>query len=219
MKPQRQEKAQESTFSVIFVMQKGKCNAEGTAPIMGRVTVNGKMSHMSTKMRAKPDRWDSKKHCTLGKTAEEKRINADLQDWRDTIRRRYNEKVYHGEVLSADMIKSSMMSLDKKSQSIGDLFDTYISDYEKLVLTKDYGQESFFRYKVCKDRVMDFIRKTYGAADLALTSLDRRFLDKLYLYLRTERHLNNNIAVKFLNRFGSVYKMARDNGFAFFFHS
>ena len=211
MKPTKQDKQQESTFSVIFVMQKGKTNANGTAPIMARVTVNGKMTHMSTKMRARPDRRDAKNHCTLGKTPEEKQMNKDLLDWRDTIRRRYNEKVYHGEVLSADMIKSSMMSLDEKAMSVGDLFKTYISDYEKLVLTKDYGKESFFRYKVCQDRVMDFIKKTYGASDMALTSIDRRFLDKLYLYLRTERKLNNT-AVKFLHRFGSVYKMARDNG-------
>ena len=212
MKPLKDEKMQESTFSVIFVMQKGKTNSSGTAPIMARVTVNGKMTHMSTKMRALPEHWDSKNHCTLGKTPEERQINKDLLDWRDTIRRRYHEKVYHGEVISANMIKAKMMSLDERSQSVGDLFRTYIADYERLTLTKDYGQESFMRYKICQDRVMDFIKKTYHTADMALSSVDKRFLDKLYLYLRTERKLNNNTAVKFLHRFSSVYKMARDNG-------
>ena len=92
------------------------------------------------------------------------------------------------------------------------LFDLFISDYEKLVLTQDYGKESFFRYKVCKDRVMHFIQKEYKTSDLPLTDINKRFLDKLYLYLRTERRLNNNTAVKFLHRFSSAYKMARDNG-------
>ena len=59
---------------------------------------------------------------------------------------------------------------------------------------------------------MHFISMNYKTSDLPLTSIDKRFLDKLYLYLRTERGLNNNTAVKFLHRFSSVYKMARDNG-------
>ena len=38
-------------------------------------------------------------------------------------------------------------------------FEQFINDYEQLVLTQDYGHESFFRYKVCKDRVMRFLDK------------------------------------------------------------
>ena len=38
-------------------------------------------------------------------------------------------------------------------------FELFINDYEQLVLTQDYGHESFFRYKVCKDRVMRFLDK------------------------------------------------------------
>lgn len=59
---------------------------------------------------------------------------------------------------------------------------------------------------------MHFIQKEYKTSDLPLTDINKRFLDKLYLCPRTERKLNNNTAVKFLHRFSSVYKMARDNG-------
>ena len=38
------------------------------------------------------------------------------------------------------------------------------------------------------------------------------FSTKLYLWLRSERKLNNNTAVKFMHRFSSIHKMARDNG-------
>ena len=96
--------------------------------------------------------------------------------------------------------------------SIGILFDLFIDYYEKLVVTQDYGHESFFRYKVCKDRVMAFVNKEYKTSDLPLTDISKRFLDKLYLYLRSERKLNNNTAVKFMHRFSTVFKMARDNG-------
>lgn len=37
-------------------------------------------------------------------------------------------------------------------------------------------------------------------------------MDKLYLWLRSAHRLNNNTAVKFIHRFASIYKMAKDNG-------
>jgi len=104
------------------------------------------------------------------------------------------------------------MSLDERSMSLMELFDKYISDYEKLVLTQDYGQESFFRYKICRSRVAEYIQKQYKVSDYPLADINRKFLDNLYLWLRSEHKLNNNTTVKFIHRFSSVFKMARDNG-------
>ena len=33
-----------STFSILFIMQKGKPNAEGNAPIFARITINHQMT-------------------------------------------------------------------------------------------------------------------------------------------------------------------------------
>ena len=207
-----QTQSQQSTFSVIFVIQKGKSKADGTAPIMARITVNGKMVHFSTKLSVYPKHWDAENHCTLGLTRDEKNINNTLEDFKDTIKRRYNETIYRGDVISAHQLKASLLSLDERSQSICDLFDTFLKDYERLVLTQDYGKEAFFRYQLCKKRVVEFMIYEFKTSDMPLASIDKRFLDKLYLFLRDQGGLNNNTAVKFLHRFSSIFKMARDNG-------
>ena len=36
-----------ATFKVTFVMQKGKIKADGKAPIIARIIVNGEMAHFS----------------------------------------------------------------------------------------------------------------------------------------------------------------------------
>ncbi|MBP3331958.1 MAG: hypothetical protein J6K90_05245 [Tidjanibacter sp.] len=38
-----------STFSILFIMQKGKPNAEGNAPIFARITINHQMTHLATR--------------------------------------------------------------------------------------------------------------------------------------------------------------------------
>lgn len=205
-------KSTKSTFRVIFVIQKGKCRPDGTAPIVARITVNGEMVHFSTKLYIHPDRWLPLDYKTVGKTSEEKLINETLFDLQSAIKRKYNEMLFRGEVVTASKIKNSMLSLDEKSQTLISLCDLYIADYEKLVLSQDYGQESYFRYKVCRKRLQEFLQDIYKMRDIPLRDIDKRFLDKLYLWLRSERKLNNNTAVKFMHRFSSIYKKARDNG-------
>ena len=46
-----------STFSILFIMQKGKPNAEGNAPIFARITINHQMTHLATRYYLPPERW------------------------------------------------------------------------------------------------------------------------------------------------------------------
>lgn len=201
-----------STFRVIFVIQKGKCQPDGRVPIVARITVNGEMVHFSTKLYIHPERWLPFEYRTIGKTNEEKSINETLFDLHSTIKRKYNEMIFRGETVTARKIKSSMLCLDDRSMTLIDLCDQYISEYEKLVLSQDYGKESYFRYKVCRKRLQEFMLDVYKVNDIPLQDVNKRFLDKLYLWLRSTRGLSNNTAVKFMHRFSSIHKMARDNG-------
>lgn len=172
-----------ATFNVMFFVQKGKCKADDIAPILARLTVNQEKIHFSTTKSILPERWDTPNHRTIGRTQEEKAINQALDELKASIHRYFFDLQSAGETISAYKIKSLLFSTDeKKNISVEKLFDLFISDYEKFVLTQDHGKESFFRYKVCKDRVMHFIQKEYKTSDLPLTDINKRFLDKLYLY-------------------------------------
>ena len=46
-----------STFSILFIIQKGKTNQEGKAPILARITINKQMVHISTRQSVPPQRW------------------------------------------------------------------------------------------------------------------------------------------------------------------
>lgn len=133
-----------ATFNVMFFVQKGKCKADGTAPILARLTLNQEKIHFSTTKSILPERWDTPNHRTLGRTQEEKAINQALDELKASIHRHFFDLQSAGETISAYKIKSLLFSTDeKKNISVEKLFDLFISDYEKLVLTQDYGKESF----------------------------------------------------------------------------
>lgn len=201
-----------SSFNVMFLIQKGKLKANGTAPILTRITVNGEMAHFSTKIDIFPDRWISKEHRTLGLTRIEKQINSVLAEIKCNIKQRYTEFISQGQVVTANKLKQSIMSLDETSRSYIELCDMFIADYEKLSTSRGYGQESLFRYQLTRTRLAEFINAEYKVADIPLADINKRFLDRLYLWLCTEKKLANNTATKFIHRCSSIYRVAIDNG-------
>ncbi|MBO5419506.1 MAG: hypothetical protein J6A22_05420 [Bacteroidales bacterium] len=86
--------SQRSTFKVVFLIQKGKCRADGKAPILARITVNKEMAHFSTKIYISPDRWIPEEYRTKGETKEEKQVNEILLDFYSTIKRKYNDMIF-----------------------------------------------------------------------------------------------------------------------------
>lgn len=201
-----------STFSVMFLIQRGKLKANGRATILARITLNGEMCHISTKIEILPERWLSKEYRTKGLTREEKQINNTLEDLKAAIKRRYNELLVGGCVITASKLKQSIMSLDESSKSYLELCDMFIADYEKLSSSRGYGQESLFRYQLTRKRLAEFITSEYKVADIPLADINKRFLDRLYLWLCTEKKLANNTATKFIHRCSTIYKVAIDNG-------
>lgn len=209
-----QEKLIKGGFSITFIIQRGKLRIDGTAPILARVTVNGKMTHMATKQYIRPERWLTEEHKTMGLTKDEKEMNDCLKAFEVAIKKRYLDTMLRDESLSAHKLKSSLLKApeDGRPTEILELCDMFVKNYEPVVITQGYGKEALFRYKVLRDRIAQFIKDEYHTADLPLDCLTRQFLDKLYVWFRTVNKLNNNTTVKTLHRFSSIYKMARNNG-------
>ena len=201
-----------SSFSIIFVTQNGKPKADGRVPILARITVNGEMCHFSTRQTILPDRWVAKDYRTMGRSPEEKQINEVLNEFKSTIKRKYESWISKGEVVTASKIKNSIMSLDENSKQLIELCDLFIADYEKLTASRGYGQESLFRYQLTRTRLQEFLKDEYKANDIPLADINKRMLDKLYLWLITEKKLANNTATKFIHRCSSIYRVAYDNG-------
>ncbi len=201
-----------ATFNVMFLIQKGKLRANGNAPIMARITLNGEMAHFSTRMEIKPERWLGREHRAIGSTKDDKRINALLDELKAAIIRKYYDFRATGEVVTASKVKKALLSLDETSKKYLELCDMFISDYEKLSNSRGYGKESLFRYQLTRKRLEEFIKAEYKVADIPLADVNKRFLDKLYLWLCTDKKLANNTATKFIHRCSTIYKVAIDNG-------
>ena len=202
-----------ATFKVTFVMQKGKIKADGKAPIIARIIVNGEMAHFSTQQSVVPDHWDSKAGRTDGRTGEEKNINAILAQICAAAQRHYYDLQATGETITALKIKNKICSTEERAiKSTMELFDKFIKEYAEIVESNGYGKEALIRYKICKNRVQEFIQDELGVKDLPLDNITKRLLDRFYIWNRSTYKIGNNTAIHFMHKFSTVYKMAWDNG-------
>ena len=195
-----------ATFKVTFLLQKGKLKASGKAPIVTRIIVNGEMVHFSTQQEIEPDRWDAKGNRTLGLRAEERTINRILDEIKTSLHRYYYDCQASGESVSALKLKNKLCSTEEKPiKSTMELFDKFITEYAELVKAKGYGKEALLRYKICKNRVQEFLKKEMHADDIPVESINKRLLDKFYLWNRTVYKIGNNTAIHFMHKFSTTW--------------
>ena len=201
-----------STFSILFVAQKGKLKANGKAPVLARVTINGEMIHLATRMDVEPDRWIGKECRTLGKTAEDKYVNEMLEKYRTIIRNKYDDLFFKGEVITASRLKSLLTSKNEEVKKLLQLFDEFNNDYSKLV-GKETSQKTYTRYLLARRRLAEFMMAKYNVKDILLSEINKKFINDFYIYLRTvDGHNGHNYHMKMIQRFRTVFKVAKDNG-------
>ena len=200
-----------STFTILFIIQKGKANQEGKAPILARITINKRMVHISTRQSILPERWLSKECKTVGFTKEEKQINRFLEDFKGLIYSKYNEMLLSGEVITADKLKQAISSKGEKCISLLELYDDFLVDYAKLV-GHQTSKRTYDKYMLVRNRLAQYLQESYNLSDIPLRDISPKFIHGFDTFLRTTYNVANNHAMKMMQKFRTIYQTAIDNG-------
>lgn len=201
-----------STFSILFVAQKGKLKANGKAPILARVTVNGEMVHLATRIDVDPDRWLGKECRTPGRSAEDKYINEMLDNYRNAIKNKYNELFFRSEAITAMRLKNILTSRSDEAKRLLVLFDEFNEDYRARI-GKETTHKTYTCYLLVRRRLAEFMAAKYKIKDILLSDINTKFINDFYIYLRTVDGKNgHNYHMKMIQRFRTVFKTAKDNG-------
>ena len=201
-----------STFSILFVAQRGKLKANGKAPIMARITVNRESVSLATRLDVDPARWSGKECRAMGKSSEDKYINEMLEKFRTVIRNRYDELFFRGETITASRLKAILTSQNIEVKKLLRLFDDFNEDYQKLV-GKETSHKTYTRYLLCRRRLAEFMQAKYNVRDILLSDINPKFINDFYIWLRSEDGDNgHNYHMKMIQRFRTVFKVAKDNG-------
>ena len=199
------------TFNLLFYVKKAKVNSAGEAPIYLRITIDGKISEISTKRIVNPLKWNSAMQKISGSSEESKSLNFYLKTFEQKVYNNYHELMRDKETVTCETLKNKLLGRGELSRTLIPVFQDHNDRMEKLV-GKEFAPGTLIRYKTTLKHTKEFLKWKYNISDIDLKKIDYAFLNDFELFLRTEKSCNNNSAVKYIKNLGKIIRICLANG-------
>ncbi len=195
---------------VSFYLKKSEADEQGECPIMGRLNV-GKYSEaaFSVKMTAPESAWLSGR--ATGKSARSREINRQLDEIRASALSIYQDLFALREKVSAEEVKCILLGMAYGQETLVAFFLRFIKKFEKKVgVNRVEGTATSYKY-ACS-HLIQFLNKEYNLSDIPFTALDRSFIDKYDLHLRTDCRLGAGTILLLTTHLMTVIRRAKSAG-------
>ena len=174
----------QTDVKVSFYLKKSEADAKGNCPVMARLIV-GKYSEtaFSVKLRVPQSLWLSGRAC--GKSAAARDINNRLDEIRAAAFSIYAEQSANREVVTAEEVKHQLLGMASEQETLLSYFRLFMRNFEKRVGI-NRTESSLNGYRNSYDHLVRFLQSQYKLSDIPFAALDRSFIEKFDLHLRTE---------------------------------
>lgn len=190
---------------VTFYLKKNELDNAGRCSVMGRLTIGRSESVFSAKMLAPLSLWTSGR--AKGKSAEAVEINRRLDELRASAISIYREQSAVRERVTAEEVKCLLLGMVFGQKTLLGYFRSHIEYFEKRIGVNRTAK-SAHTYHCAREHVERFLSERLRLSDIPFSALDRSFIDKFDLYLRTERELAPNTIVLYMARLHTVVNKA-----------
>jgi site-specific recombinase XerD len=205
-------KSKKTTFSILFFLRLERKNNSG-APLMMRVTINGKSAKISLGIRVQPGDWDSKRsRCRLREHIEGKRINIFIENVISKCNRAFTTLQDEYDVVTAQMVVNALQGKGEgKHQGIIEIFQKQVDELEKLI-GKNNSYTHWVKNRTGMNHLRDFLNKKDNVSDIPIGRFTHDHVVGFYNFLRTEKGHAHNSAVKCMSLVKKVTSRAFHSG-------
>ena len=102
-----------STFKLLFYINRAKVKSDGTTAVMCRISIDGKISVLTTGIYCRPEDWNAKK----GEIKAE-RANNELFAFRERLKQIYERILKQQGVVSAELLKNTVVGVNSIPTSL-----------------------------------------------------------------------------------------------------
>lgn len=195
---------------VTFYLKKSEATAGGLCPVMGRIEVGrDSAASFSAKMQAPVSQWDSGR--ATGKSAAARRINARLDEIRASALAIYRAQSAIRTSVTAETVKCLLLGMASEQTTLLEYFRAFNDRFDRRVGV-DRAASTAMNYRYACACLEAFLQAEYKLSDLPFAALDRAFIDRFDLYLRTERRLAPRTVMLIVTRLRTIVGHAISEG-------
>tara|TARA_R110002020_G_scaffold454448_1_gene669882 strand:- start:658 stop:1902 length:1245 start_codon:yes stop_codon:yes gene_type:complete len=199
-----------NNYYALFHLIKRKINKRGLAPIYLRLTVDGKRKEHSISRRVDPRKWNSRQEKALGNSREAVEINTHISNLRHKLNQIHQNYIENDKYISANSLIKELRGENDIVKMTLEIFKEHNENFDQLI-GKDISKASAQRYWTCYNHIQHFIKEQYKEDDFRLKDIDYNFITKFEHYLKTKRNCNHNSALKYVNNFKKIIRIALAN--------
>jgi len=197
--------------SIRVFIRKYRLNKDGKAPLLMRLTVNGRRWDSALKVGINPANWDSKKERASGDDRYSNLVNETIESTKFRIHKIKLGIEDEGKILTIEAIKNKFLDKDKNNRTILELFQKHNQECEMKVGVQITNATSV-RYKTCYKHFKEFLKKEYKVEDLSISEINRRLYDRFEYFLKKEKKCAHNTTVKYIRNFNKIVRIAVELG-------
>jgi len=201
-----------NSFSVIFTTRKTRTSNDEKVIIYVRITLNSQRVEMSTGLKIEGNKWCEITKRAKGSSEQSKTINSCLGDINNNIYQVYAMLLGNGNAISVYDIKKHYLGNpeEEKRITIMEIFDRFIAIRKDLVGV-EYSHATYQRYCTIKVHLLEFLDKNLNVQDVAVDDFKFSNLMDFEHFLRIDKGIANNTAVKYIRHFRTVIGYALNN--------
>jgi len=202
----------ETTRCTIWVyLRKYRPNKDGKAPLLMRLTVNGKRWDSVLKVWINPNDWDLIKEKAIGNDSFSKLVNETIESAKFRIHKIKLSMEDEGKTITLAGIKNKYLDRDKNQRTILSLYRKHNEEC-KIKVGVQITYSTYERYETCYKHVKEFLKKEYKVEDLPVSEINRRLYDRFEFYLKKDKKCAHNTAVKYIRNFNKIVRIAVEQG-------
>lgn len=200
-----------NTFKVLFYIKRNAPLRNGKAPIMGRITINGQRTQLSTQLSVSPESWDVGAGRVAGRSAEAVHINEQLTHIRYRIEHCYSKLFYEQACLTPILVKEMYFGINPGRQTVLAFFRQHNEEFKRMVGISR-SKTTYYKYRCVCGHLEKFIREKYRRNDLPFQELDKNFLTGFHSYISRECAHRKNTMWVYMIALKHVLMLARSRG-------
>ncbi len=201
-----------NTFKVLFYIKKNAPLRNGNTPIMGRITINGQRTQLSTRLSVDPKLWNVNMGRVTGRRADAVRVNEQLSQIRYHIERCYNTLFYEHAQVTPQMVKEMYFGNDRRSEMLLAFFREHNEEFRRMVGTSR-SKTTYYKYRTVYNHLENYISDKYERRDLSFRDLDREFLTGFHQYIAQECGHKKNTTWIYMIALKHILMLARGRGY------
>lgn len=201
-----------NTFKVLFYIKKNAPLRNGNTPIMGRITINGQRTQLSTQLSVNPDLWSVSMGRVAGRSAVAVRTNEQLAQIRYHIERCYNTLFYEHSLVTPGMVKEMYFGNDQRNETLLAFFKRHNEEFSRMVGISR-SKTTYYKYRCVYNHLESYVNDRFNRKDLLFKELDKEFLTGFHQYIAQECGHKKNTTWIYMIALKHVLMLARSKGY------